>query len=207
MTKTLSLLRAASAALEPFGAFAVKARGFVERAAAEGGSPIMPTKDFRLSHFAHADAVKGEIDKALGDAAAAPKIVVLCGSSRFIQIMAVCGWLIERDERAIAMGLHLLPTWYPDCPPDHLAEHEGVADAMDALHLRKIDLADEIFVIDVGGYIGSSTRNEIAHARRLGKPVRFLMSDPLLNTLAPLLAAATASPSSPPTTASANPGA
>lgn len=38
-----------------------------------------------------------------------PKIVTLCGSSRFVGIMAVCAWLIERDEGAITMGLHLLP--------------------------------------------------------------------------------------------------
>ncbi len=74
-----------------------------------------------------------------------PKIVVLCGSSRFVQIMTVCAWRIERDEGAIAMGLHLLLGWYPDCPADHLAEHEGVAEQMDALHLKKIDLADEVF--------------------------------------------------------------
>ncbi|MGA2491885.1 MAG: hypothetical protein ABSF67_02915 [Roseiarcus sp.] len=120
-------------------------------------------------------------------APAKPKVVVLCGSSRFIQIMAVCGWLIERDERAIAMGLHLLPAWYPDCPADHLAEHESVAEAMDALHLAKIGLADEIFVVDVGGYIGSSTQNEIAHATRLGKPVRYLSHDPLFLTFAVLV--------------------
>ncbi len=35
-----------------------------------------------------------------------PKIVALCGSSWFVDIMAVCAWLIERDENAIAMSLH-----------------------------------------------------------------------------------------------------
>ncbi|MDL2279039.1 hypothetical protein LJC15_00040 [Desulfovibrio sp. OttesenSCG-928-G11] len=108
-----------------------------------------------------------------------PKIVVLCGSSRFVDAMAVCAWLIERDEKAIAMGLHLLPLWYPDCPADHLAEHEGVADAMDELHLRKIDLADEIFVVDVDGYIGQSTSREIAYTKSQGKPVRLFTDDPV----------------------------
>lgn len=108
-----------------------------------------------------------------------PKIVVLCGSSRFVQEMAVSAWLIERDERAIAMSLHLLPHWYPDCPADHLAEHEGVAAAMDELHLRKIDLADEVFVVDRFGYIGSSTANEIRHAVNRGLPIRYYNSDPI----------------------------
>ena len=107
-----------------------------------------------------------------------PKIVVLCGSSRYVDIMAVAQWLIERDEQAIGMGLHLLPCWYSsEHIPDHLAEHEGVADAMDALHLRKIDLCDEVFVVNFRDYIGSSTRNEIEYAQKQGKKIRWYTSD------------------------------
>ncbi len=87
--------------------------------------------------------------------------------------MAVCAWLIERDEKSIAMGLHLLPVWYPNVPADHLAEHEGVADQMDELHLRKIDLADSIFVVNFQHYVGNSTRNEIEYAQSIGKPVEW----------------------------------
>lgn len=114
-----------------------------------------------------------------------PKIVVLCGSSRFVDIMAVCAWFIEREERAIAMGLHLLPNWYlspaGDLPADHLAEHEGVAAEMDELHLRKIDIADEIFVVDFSGYIGKSTEREIQYAKGQGKPVRYYMKEAISN--------------------------
>ena len=106
-----------------------------------------------------------------------PKIVVLCGSSKFVDIMAVAEWLIERDELAITMGLNLLPHWYPDCPSDHLAEHEGCAEAMDELHLRKIDLSDEIFVVDWDGYIGKSTANEIEYAKKNGKDIRYFSKD------------------------------
>jgi len=106
-----------------------------------------------------------------------PKIVVMCGSSKFVDIMAVAEWLIERDELAITMGLNLLPTWYPDCPPDHLAEHEGCDKEMDELHLRKIDLADEIFVVDWEGYIGDSTRNEINYATEKGVEIRYFSRD------------------------------
>lgn len=106
------------------------------------------------------------------------KIVVMCGSSRFADIMAVCAWHIERDEKAITMGLHLLPWWYSaEEIPDHLAEHEGVADQMDELHLRKIDLADEIFVVNAKDYIGSSTRREIEYAREHKKPIRWYSCD------------------------------
>ncbi len=107
------------------------------------------------------------------------KVVILCGSSKYTDIMAVCAWLIEKNENAIALGLHLLPIWYPDCPPDHLAEHEGVAEQMDALHMRKIDISDEVFVVNFKGYIGDSTRNEIRHAENTSKPVRYLTDDPI----------------------------
>jgi hypothetical protein len=45
---------------------------------------------------------------------------------------------------------------------------------LDDMHKRKIDMADEIFVINVGGYIGESTRSEIAYAESKGIGVKFL---------------------------------
>lgn len=45
---------------------------------------------------------------------------------------------------------------------------------LDELHMRKIDLADEVLILNVGGYIGESTRRELDYAVRLGKKVRFL---------------------------------
>ncbi|WP_407662258.1 hypothetical protein [Microbacterium timonense] len=42
-----------------------------------------------------------------------------------------------------------------------------------ALHLRKIDLADRVLVVNPGGYVGESTAREIAYARAAGKPVAF----------------------------------
>ena len=108
-----------------------------------------------------------------------PKIVTLCGSSKFCDIMAVCAWLIERDEKAITMGLHLLPQWYPDCPDSHLAEQEGVAEVMDTLHFRKIDISDEIFVVNYDDYIGDSTANEIKYTRENNKKIRWFSCDPI----------------------------
>jgi len=106
------------------------------------------------------------------------KIIVLCGSSKYTDIMAVAAWLLEKKEGAITMGLHLLPDWYFEKPvSDHLAEHEGVAPAMDELHMCKIDLCDEIFVINYNDYIGSSTTNEIKYAQKHGKPIRWYTHD------------------------------
>jgi predicted phosphodiesterase len=49
--------------------------------------------------------------------------------------------------------------------------------ALGALHLRKIDLADGVLVVNPGGYIGESTSREIAYARATGKPISF--TDPV----------------------------
>jgi hypothetical protein len=107
-----------------------------------------------------------------------PEIVCLCGSTRFLAEIAVMAWDLEKGGR-IVLSMHLLPQSYPGVRPDHQAEAEGVKDAMDELHLRKIDLADRVLVIDIGGayqgpYIGNSTRREIAYATATGKPIDYI---------------------------------
>lgn len=101
-----------------------------------------------------------------------PRIVVFCGSTKFIETMAIKAWEYEK-QGYVTLSCHFLPKWY--CPqPDHKAETDGVKDLMDELHLRKIDMADEVFVVNVGGYIGESTRNEIAYAQAQGKTITYL---------------------------------
>jgi hypothetical protein len=109
-----------------------------------------------------------------------PKIICFCGSSRFIEPMAILMWEFEKLGN-ICLGLHYLPAHYcqryptnTDGSVDHIAEHEGIAEKMDELHKRKIDLADEIFVVNVNGYIGNSTKSEIQYANEHGKVVRYL---------------------------------
>lgn len=48
---------------------------------------------------------------------------------------------------------------------------------MDALHLRKIDLADRVLIVNPGGCLGESTRRELAYAQAAGKPISF--TDPV----------------------------
>ena len=59
----------------------------------------------------------------------------------------------------------------------HVGEAVGAKDMLDELHFRKIDLADEILVLNVDGYVGSSTQREIAYAIATKKPVRFLIPE------------------------------
>jgi len=101
-----------------------------------------------------------------------PRVICLCGSTKFIEQFAIMAWELEKGG-AITLGCHLLPHWY--CPvPDHGAEWAGMKEHFDELHKRKIDLADEVFVLNVGGYIGESTQSEIAYAEAHGKPVKYL---------------------------------
>jgi len=90
-----------------------------------------------------------ELNKDKKDA----KIVCLCGSSRFCEQIAIKKWELEK-QGIIAIGLHLLPSSYMPVT-HHGAEFEGVAKILDELHFKKIDLADEILIINVGGYIGN----------------------------------------------------
>ncbi len=99
-----------------------------------------------------------------------PRIICVCGSTRFIEEIAIKQWLLEK-EGCIVVGMHLLPPGYHRVRADHQAEAEGVKEQMDELHLRKIDLCDEVYVVAGGNYIGESTRREIEYARKLGKPV------------------------------------
>ena len=94
------------------------------------------------------------------------KIVTLCGSTRFKdEFMKAQKMLSLQGNIVISVGL-----------VGHTGDEEvwqpGVKEMLDDMHLRKIDLADEIYVINVGGYIGESTRREIAYAKAHGKTVR-----------------------------------
>ena len=105
-----------------------------------------------------------------------PRIVCLCGSSRFIAETAVVAWELEKEGN-IVLAMHLLPQWYTK-EASHQAEAEGIAAQMDALHLKKIDMADRVMVVNVGGYYGESTAREVEYARSHGKHVTFLVDNP-----------------------------
>lgn len=59
----------------------------------------------------------------------------------------------------------------------HIGDQEGVKNLVDEVHKRKIDLSDEIFVLNINGYIGESTRSEIEYAKKTGKPVEYLVKE------------------------------
>lgn len=101
-----------------------------------------------------------------------PPIVVLCGSTRFYDEFQRANY-----ELTMAGRIVLSVGFYPHNPQVH-GEAVGCTPeqkvSLDELHKRKIDLADQVLVLNVGGYIGESTRSEIDYAVRHGKPVRYL---------------------------------
>lgn len=99
---------------------------------------------------------------------ACPSIVCLCGSGRFREAF-------ERAEAAETLAGKIVLTIGLNTK-DAAREPglSGLKPFLDDLHLRKIDLADEVLVLNVGGYVGESTANEIRYAEKTGKPVRYL---------------------------------
>lgn len=95
---------------------------------------------------------------------ARPEVVCLCGSARFADELRAA-------ERALSLAGAVVLAPVLLAPGDELPA--GQRAALGALHLRKIDLADRVLVVDPGGYVGESTRREIAYARAAGTPVSF----------------------------------
>ena len=106
-----------------------------------------------------------------------PVVICLCGSTRFADHHAVMRRELEK-EGAIVLMINYLPAWYATAQGwtgnDHFGEKAGLKEHLDELHLRKIDLADRVMVINIGGYIGDSTRREIEYAKSTGKVVEYL---------------------------------
>lgn len=102
-----------------------------------------------------------------------PMVTVLCGSTRFGQTFREQNLLLTlRGEIVLSIGCDTKSD--DDLAAAFAAHGDDLKPRLDALHLRKIDLADRVLVLDVGGYIGESTRSEIAYAEQLGKPIAYL---------------------------------
>jgi hypothetical protein len=104
-----------------------------------------------------------------------PPIVCLCGSTRFVDEFNRQRHALT-EAGAIVLAIELVTTQARDHDPQHV--NPALKARLDELHKRKIDLADHLLVLNVGGYIGDSTRNEIAYATAHRIPVTYLEGDP-----------------------------
>ena len=103
------------------------------------------------------------------------KVITLCGSTRFKdEFLKVQKDLTLQGNIVISVGL------FGHSGDSEVWENMGegtlskTKEMLDDMHKRKIDMADEIFVINVDGYIGESTKSEIEYAKSLGKKVNYL---------------------------------
>lgn len=102
-----------------------------------------------------------------------PTIVCLCGSTRFYQAFMLANYqetLNGRIVLSVGFFAHVADQAHGGnvgITPDQKAK-------LDRLHLAKIDLADEVLILNVGDYIGLSTRREAWYAARRNKQIRFL---------------------------------
>lgn len=94
------------------------------------------------------------------------KVITLCGSTKFKdEFMHIQKELTLLGNIVISVGCF-------GHSGDVFTEDQKLM--LDDMHKRKIDMADEIFVINKNGYIGESTRSEITYAKKTGKPVHYL---------------------------------
>ena len=109
------------------------------------------------------------------------KVVTLCGSTRFEAEFADVNQRLTLDGCVvISLGMFGLPDLPDD---DRSADRSDLMERLSALHFQKIRMADEVYIVDPGGYVGESTRREIAYAESLGKPVRYLSRESEIRTV------------------------
>jgi hypothetical protein len=108
--------------------------------------------------------------KASGGSMKKYKVITLCGSTKFKdEFMQQQKRLTLEGNIVISVGL------FGHADGDYKTViTDEVKEMLDDIHKRKIDMSDAIFVIDVNGYIGSSTRSEIEYAKSTGKEIMYL---------------------------------
>jgi len=97
------------------------------------------------------------------------KVITLCGSTRFREEF------LEAQKQLTLEGNIVISVGLFGHSGDEEVWAENTKPMLDDMHFRKIDLSDGIFVVNPGGYIGSSTRNEIDYATLTGKSVTYLV--------------------------------
>jgi hypothetical protein len=102
-----------------------------------------------------------------------PKVVCLCGSTRFGEAFQKANLeLTVGGIIVLSIGCNLRSDTEIFSQYD-ASELHALKVRLDELHKRKIDLCDSVMVLNIGGYIGSSTRSEIEYAKAHGKPIQY----------------------------------
>ena len=95
------------------------------------------------------------------------KVITLCGSTRFKEAF-------EKENARLTLEGNIVISVGVFGHADNVVFSDGQKEMLDDIHKEKINLSDGIHVINVGGYIGSSTRGEIEYAKKHGKTITYL---------------------------------
>lgn len=95
------------------------------------------------------------------------KIITICGSLKFKDEILKIAEKLEIEGNAVIAPIY--PT-----SDDKDAYTDEEVEMLDKMHKEKIKISDAIYVVNVGGYIGSSTKSEITFAKKLGKEIIYL---------------------------------
>lgn len=96
------------------------------------------------------------------------KVITLCGSIKFKD-----KFLQIQEKLTLDKNIVLTPNFFTNITEEISAETKKMLDKM---HRQKIDMSDEILVININGYIGESTKSEIKYAKENGKIIKYLES-------------------------------
>ena len=96
------------------------------------------------------------------------KVITLCGSTKFKEDF------LREQKRLSLSGNIVISVGLFGHSGDGEAFTPQTKEMLDDMHKRKIDMADEIFVINKNGYIGSSTKSEIEYAIKTNKKVNYM---------------------------------
>lgn len=96
------------------------------------------------------------------------KVITLCGSTKFKD-----DFLREQKRLSLEGNIVISVGLFGHSGDDEVWS-DGAKEMLDDMHKRKIDMADEIFVINKGGYVGQSTKSEIDYAIATGKKVVYM---------------------------------
>ena len=96
------------------------------------------------------------------------KVITLCGSTKFKEEF------LREQKRLTLEGNIVISVGLFGHSGDDEVWSEGTKEMLDDMHKRKIDMADEIFIINKNGYVGTSTKSEIEYATKTGKKVNYM---------------------------------
>ena len=99
------------------------------------------------------------------------KVITLCGSTKFKDEF------LREQKRLTLEGNIVISVGLFGHSGDDEVWTENTKEMLDDMHKRKIDMADEIFVVNKGGYVGTSTKSEIEYATKTGKNIVYMEND------------------------------